>query len=147
LSAVTLDSSVWLPYLREERFAGAVDALIGDGRVWLHSVVLLELYAGTATVEEKRDVDAIRSAAQSLGRLFHPSEADFCLAGQLLSTYARRYGRVRPRDHSHDLLIAIGAARTGSLLLTANLNDMSRWAKLLRRLAGLRVRVAAPRRE
>ena len=140
----TLDTSVWVPYLRARRYAATVDPLIATGRAWLHGVVLLELYAGAAEATDRRAVDAIRVAARQLARAYQPSEDDFVLAGQILSDYGRRRGRVRPRDHAHDLLVAIGAARTASLLLTENLGDMTRWADALRR-RGLRVRVASPR--
>lgn len=139
-----LDTSVWVPYLRSRRYAATVDALVAARRVWVHDVVVLELYAGTETVQDARDVESIRRAARNLGRLYHPSEEDFVLAGRMLALHARRYGRVRPRDHSHDLLIAIGAARTGGVLLTDNRWHMLRWASMLQRRAQLRLRVATP---
>jgi hypothetical protein len=43
-----------------------------------------------------------------VSRLREVCGSDFTRAGQMLSEHSRRYGRVRPRDHSHDLLIAIG---------------------------------------
>jgi predicted nucleic acid-binding protein len=91
----------------------------------------------------QRDVNELRVAARRLGRLYHPTEDDLVAAGRVLSEHARRHGAIRPRDHSHDLLIAIGAARTGSLLLTANRRDVGRWARHLRRM-GLALRVASP---
>ncbi len=139
-----LDSSVWIPYLRERRHAGTIDALIARGRALLHSVVVLELYAGSSSVDDKRDVDAIVEAAIRLDCLVHPSSEDFARAGQILSEHSRRQGHVRPRDHSHDLLIAIGAARSGGLLLTENLSDMQRWAKAIRRRLKQGVEVRAP---
>lgn len=89
-------------------------------------------------------MDAIRAAATRLGRLYSPSEEDFVLAGRLLSAYAAQRGSIRPRDHSHDLLIAIGAARTGSVLVADNRHDMNRWARLLRRRGGLSLAVVTP---
>ncbi|MBI4704762.1 MAG: hypothetical protein HY744_26970 [Deltaproteobacteria bacterium] len=142
--AVTIDTSVWIPFLRERRYETTVGPLIAEARAWVSTVTLLELYAGTASIEDKRDVDAIRAHAASLGRLWHPGEADLCLAGQLLSFHARSAGAIRPKDHGFDLLIAIGAGRTSSVLLTENAAHMQRWAFLLRRRAGLRVRVQAP---
>jgi len=142
--AFTLDTSIWVPYLRARRYAALVDPLVAAGRAWVHTVALLELYAGTGSREDARDVDAIRAGAQSLGRLYHPPESDFILAGRILAYHTRRHGRIRPRDHAQDLLIAIGAARTGSALLTDNRRDMVRWADALRRRARLRVRVLAP---
>jgi predicted nucleic acid-binding protein len=138
---VTLDTSVWVPYLRYKRYAQRVDPLVAAGRVWLHSVVIMELYAGAASVEDTRALNIIRDAARSLGRLYHPPQDDFVLAGRMLAHYARRYGHVRPRDHSHDLLIAIGAARSASVLVTENRRDMARWAGVLAKRAQLNLRV------
>jgi predicted nucleic acid-binding protein len=138
------DTSVWIPYLRDRRHASVVDPIVARGRVLLHTVVLLELYAGTANGDDKRDVDALAAAAARLGRIVHPGVEDLTLAGQVMSDYARRHGRIRPRDHSHDVLIAIGAARARGLLLTENLSDMRRWAPILARRAKLKVEIAAP---
>ena len=145
-AAVLLDASVWIPYLRARRYAALVDPLVAAGRVWVHAVVLLELFAGTQSPSDSRAVDAIRAAATRLGRLYSPSEDDFVLAGRLLSAYAGRHGAIRPRDHSHDLLIAIGAARTGSVLVADNRRDMDRWARMLRRRGGLSLAVVTPAR-
>lgn len=139
-----LDSSVWIPYLRDGSYASTVESLVARGWVVLHSVVLLELYAGTSSVQDKRDVDAIRLAAVRLGRFVHPAADDLALAGQVLAEYSRRHGRIRPRDHSHDLLIAIGAARANCTLLTVNLTDMRRWSHALARRTRLSVQVAVP---
>jgi predicted nucleic acid-binding protein len=141
---VTLDTSVWVPYLRARRYAATVDALAATGRIWLHDIVVLELYAGTESVQDARDVDSIRQAAGSLSRVYHPPHEDFVLAGRMLALHARRYERVRPRDHSHDLLIAIGAARTGGVLLAENRAHMLRWASMLERRAQLPLRVETP---
>jgi predicted nucleic acid-binding protein len=141
---VTIDTSVWVPFLRSREHARTVEPLIAAGRVWVHSIVLLELYAGTHSPADGWALDGIRLAAESLGRFYHPSAEDLRLAGRVLSYWSRRYGVVRPRDHSRDLLIAIGAARTKSVLLTANGRDMRRWARALAERARLRVPVAVP---
>lgn len=145
-TAVFLDASVWIPYLRARRYAALVDPLVAAGRAWVHAVVLLELFAGTRSRTDARAVDAIRAAAARLGRLYNPAEEDFVLAGRVLSAYAGEHGSVRPRDHSHDLLIAIGAARTGSVLVADNRRDMDRWARMLRRRGGLSLAVVTPAR-
>ena len=89
----------------------------------------------------QRAVDRIRLAAESLGRLYHPQAADLVLAGRVLSYWSRLHGSVRPRDHRQDLLIAIGAARSGGALLTANSRDMRRLATMIHGRGGLRVSV------
>jgi predicted nucleic acid-binding protein len=142
--AVAVDTSVWIPYLRSRRHAAVMDRLVEAGRLIVPTPVLLELYAGTASVADKRAVDAIRGAAQRLKTLVHPGEDDFCLAGQILSYQARRAGALRPRDHSHDLLIALVAARSAGALLTENVVDMRRWADAVRQRAHLRLVVSRP---
>jgi predicted nucleic acid-binding protein len=139
-----LDTSIWIPYLRNGTYAATVDPLIARGRVWLHSVVLFELYAGAVSSHDKKDIDTLAQVAHRLGRVIHPQPEDFVLAGRAIAAYAAGHGRVRPKDHSHDLLIAIGAGRAGTLLLTANLVDMRRWSAALARRAKLTVRVASP---
>ena len=146
-STALLDTSIWIPYLRWGHFADVVDPLVAAGRVYVTSVVLLELYAGAGSRDDKRAIDEIASAAHRLDRFSHPSEADFALAGQIMSSYAERHGAVRARDHSHDLLIAIAAGRTSSELISENGRDMKRWADALAKRSRLRVKlreVAAP---
>jgi hypothetical protein len=104
--------------------------------------VLLELHAGTDGIDQKRAVDSIRASAKWL---IHPGEADLFLAGQVLSWHAGRIAALRPRDHSHDVLIAIGAGQSRSVLVTENPRDMNRWADALKRRAGMRIRVMQPR--
>jgi len=139
--AVTIDTSVWIALLRTRRYARTVDPLIAAGRAWVHSVAHLELYAGATSRADARVVDDIRLAAEHLGRLYHPDAEDLILAGRVLSYWSSIRGRARPRDHTHDLLIAIGAARTRSVLLTANAREMRRWAAAIERRGGLRVPV------
>lgn len=141
--AAVIDSSVWIPYLRVRRFASSVDPLVARGRAWLHGIVLMELHAGAATRDDRRDVDLIHDAARRLDLVVQPERDDFRLAGVVLADHARRHGRVRPRDHSHDLLITIGAARSCGVVLTKNAADMERWARALSKRK-FRVRVAVP---
>ena len=144
LAEATLDTSIWIPYLRTRRYAATVDSLVAAGRVWVSTVALLELYAGTRSRDDELAVDDLAGAARRMGRVVYPSEMDFKLAGQILAYHGRHHGSLRPRDHSHDLLIAISGARTGSVLFTENLKDMRRWSEALARRAGLRVRVLCP---
>lgn len=130
--------------MRSRRYAATVDPLIAAGNVMMHSIVLLELYAGTQNAADKRAIDTIADSARRLEQLVHPTEEDFCLSGKILAYQSRLVGRLRPQNHSHDLLLAIGAARSGSALLTNNQSDMDRWADALSRRAQLRVLVLRP---
>ena len=77
-----------------------------------------------------------------IGRVVSPAPEDFYTAGQMVATYARRYGQIALRDHAHDILIALGTWRARAELFTVNRQDMERWQGLLRR-AGKRIAVRA----
>jgi len=93
----------------------------------------MELYAGTRSRGDKQDLDRIVRALTSLGRVVSPEPEDFHTAGQVVPTYVRRYGRIALRDHTHDILIALGAWRACAELFTVNRQDMERWQRLLSR--------------
>jgi predicted nucleic acid-binding protein len=98
----------------------------------------MELYAGTRSRRDKQDLDSIVQALTSIGRVISPEPDDFYTAGQVVATYTRRYGQVTLRDHANDILIVLGAWRTGAELVTVNRQDMERWQRRLRR-SGKRV--------
>ena len=63
-------------------YADVVNPLVAAGRVWIHSIVLLELYAVATNRTAARAIDAIPAAAQSLDRLYHPGADDLVIAGR-----------------------------------------------------------------
>ena len=81
-------------------------------------------------------------ALTGLGRVVSPEPEDFYTAGQVVATYTRRYGQIVLRDHTQDILIALGAWRARAELFTVNRQDMEQWQRLLRR-AGKRVTLQA----
>lgn len=60
------------------------------------------------------------------------------MAGRCLSHYSARWGRIRPRDHLVDALVAVTAFSIGAILASADAGQMLRWrwvaGKLGRRL-------------
>ena len=62
-----------------------------------------------------------------------PNHDDWVLSGVLLARYQQRYGRVEPRDHINDILIALCAVRANAVLVTENVVDMERWRRMLGR--------------
>lgn len=93
----------------------------------------MELYAGTRSRGDKQDLDRMVQSLAGIGRVVSPGPEDFYTAGQLVALYSRRHGQIALRDHSNDILIALGAWRTGAELFSVNRQDMQRWRDLMRR--------------
>ena len=126
------DTSVLVGYLRFDRHRAFLTAALRRKSPLLPGVVLCELSAGAASREDRADVEALRRA---LGPHVLGAEVeDWTMAGRCLSTYSVRWGKVRPRDHLADLLVAVAAARRGATLVSEDLPQMTRWSWALRRL-------------
>jgi predicted nucleic acid-binding protein len=136
------DSSVLIPWLRTRHYDALVTTAFASRRFLLSTVVGMELYAGTQRRADKQDLDRMVRVLTGIGRVVSPAPEDFYTAGQMVATYARRYGQIALRDHAHDILIALGAWRARAELFTVNRQDMERWQGLLRR-AGKRITVRA----
>lgn len=117
-------------------------AEVRNGRVWLSTVVLAELYAGTRTPHEANALELAAESAARSNHLLVPDFDDWTIAGRLISRRARSTGAMRPRDHMADILIMLGAARIKGEILTANLEHMRAWAEWARR-SGMDVQVRA----
>ena len=102
------DSSVLIPWLRSRRYDEVVTAAFASRRFLLCTVVWMELYAGTRTRADKRDLDRMVAA----------------LSGN---------GAIEVREHANDVLIALSASRAGAELVTVNREDMERWQGMLKR--------------
>jgi len=74
----------------------------------------MEFYAGTRSRGDKQDLDRMVRALTGLGRVVSLEPEDFYTAGQAVATYTRRYGQIALRDHTHDILIALGVWRARS---------------------------------
>ncbi|MBA2447405.1 MAG: type II toxin-antitoxin system VapC family toxin [Chloroflexi bacterium] len=134
------DTSALLEAVRRpDRWPGLQRSL-QSGRVWLSSVVLAELYAGTRSPEEGLLLDRIVAAMQRVERVLTPSNGDWARAGRLIARRTRLQGRLRPRDHLADVLILVSAARLNGVVVTANLRHFEAWARLAT-AAGLDVAV------
>jgi predicted nucleic acid-binding protein len=92
--------------------------------------------------EDRKDLESLR---QALGKnIVETTVEDWILAGRCIALYTMRYGKVRPRDHILDILIAITAANVGAVLVTENLRDMKRWKDMLGRM-GKGVKLEVPK--
>ena len=131
MGAALFDASVYISSLR--RASGSVLALrrlAADSPLWLSSVVLEELYAGTCShdlhvVERlERDFDRAR-------RILVPNLSDWTQAGRVLARLADKYDyqQVGKGRLTNDALIAMSAGRLGITIITANRRDFSRLAE------------------
>lgn len=133
-----LDTSILIGYLRSGRYADFLRINIPRGGVFIPGVVLYELHAGATTRADRADIETIRRALAE--RIVATTTDDWRLAGRCLARYAERWGRVRPRDHVADSLIAVTAARLNATVAAEDIRGMTRWAWALGRL-GTRIRV------
>ena len=94
----------------------------------------MELYAGTRSRADKRNIDEMVRALSAVHRMVSPEPGDFYTAGQMVSYYGRQHGVLKIRDHTNDILIASCASRADAELITINREDMQRWQRVLRRM-------------
>jgi predicted nucleic acid-binding protein len=115
-----------------------------SGRLWLSSVVVAELLAGTRDSAEAHWLEGLMSGMRKIppaGRLLTPDLVDWTRTGHLIARRIRLHGALQPRDHLADVLVLVSAARIGGEVVTANLRHFRAWAALAR-ASGLNVVVS-----
>jgi len=115
---------------------------IAGGQLWLSSVVIAELYAGTRSPDDARLLDRVVTVMRRIERILTPTDEDWIKAGRLIGRRIRLAGALRPRDHLADVIILVSAAYLGGKVLTANVRHYEAWADLARS-AGMDVMVEA----
>ena len=124
------DTSALLEAIRRRERWPALLRALQSGQIWLSSVVLAELYAGTRSPEDRLILDRIAAAMRRVDRLLTPDDDDWTRAGQLIARQVRLHGALRPRDHLADVLILISAARIRGVVITANLRHFEAWERV-----------------
>jgi predicted nucleic acid-binding protein len=133
------DTSVYVRLLHR----GGERLLSGPaGRVYVSTVVIAELHAGSRSPREARWISDYADAAARIGRLLVPDADDWRLAGQLVERRSRIEGRLAVRDHLADILVVLSASRVQAQVVTTNARHFEVWAMLARR-AGRDVVIAA----
>ncbi len=123
------DSSIWITYLRSGQYRDFLFTNLAKQTLFLPGPVLSELYAGTTSREDRRDVETLR---RSIGQnCVSTTMEDWAQAGCALANYANRFGKIKPGDHLVDALLVVTAVKLGAGLATENLKDMKKWKKAL----------------
>jgi len=131
VSPVLFDSSVYITALRAGE--GAVPGLrkiAGSEPLWLSSVVLEELYAGTRA-SSRHEVERLERDFDRARRIVVPNLTDWTQTGKVLARLASRYGyeRIGQGRLTNDALIAMSAGRLGITVITTNARDFDKLAE------------------
>jgi predicted nucleic acid-binding protein len=128
---VLFDSSIYISTLRVGR-GGALllQRWAQASPLWLSSVVLEELYAGTST-NDLRVLEKLEHDFERAKRLLIPNLSDWAQAGKVLARLAHKYGyeRIGRARLTNDALIATSAARNGITVITTNRRDFLQLAE------------------
>lgn len=136
-----VDTSILVPYFRSRRYRRFIVDGLARSAVFLPGVVLCELYAGARSHRDRADLERLRRALGA--HLLGTSPLHWALSGRCLAAYSARWGRIRPRDHLADVLVAVSAADAEATIASENIEDMERWVQVLGRL-GYRVELERP---
>ncbi len=123
---VLFDSSLYIRALRGDG-ALMLQRWARETPLWLSAVVLEELYAG-AKPGDHRILEKLERDFGRTGRILIPNLSDWSNAGKILARLGQRHGfeRIGRARLTNDALIAVSAARTGILVLTANARDFAK---------------------
>jgi predicted nucleic acid-binding protein len=128
---ILFDSSVYIAALRP----GGDPALLShrwtvEAPLWLSSVVLEELYAGSRP-DNRREVEKLERDFDKARRLLVPNLSDWTNTGKILASIAEEHGyeRIGRARLTNDALIATSAARSGIRVLTINARDYAMLAR------------------
>ena len=128
---ILFDSSVYISALRP----GGDAALLAqrwamESPLWLSSVVLEELYAGSKP-DGRRALEKLERDFAKAGRLLVPNLGDWTSAGRTLAAISQEFGyeKIGKARLTNDSLIATSAARKGIKVLTLNARDYALLAR------------------
>ena len=128
---ILFDSSVYIGALRP----GGEPALLAhrwsaEAPLWLSSVVLEELYAGSRS-DNRRELEKLERDFDKARRVLVPNLGDWASAGRMIAGIAEKHGyeKIGRARLTNDALIAASAARTGIRVLTLNARDYALLAR------------------
>lgn len=125
------DTSIYVSALRQGNQAVLTSRRLGaDCLLWLSSVVLTELYAGTHD-PHRGVIERLERDFSRANRILVPNLRDWTDAGRVLSQLATHYHyeKIGQGRLVKDALIAMSAGRKGIAVITANERDFRRLAE------------------
>ena len=126
-----LDTSLYITALRGGNEAALnLRRVAADAPLWLSSVVLEELYAGSGD-RERSVVERLERDFDRAKRILVPNLSDWTQVGRVLARLAAKYDyeQIGQGRLTNDALIAMSAGRLGIRVLTANERDYARLAE------------------
>jgi predicted nucleic acid-binding protein len=126
------DTSIYVSALRQGDQAVLASRRLGaDCLLWLSSVVLAELYAGTHD-PHLGVIERLEHDFSHANRILVPNLGDWVESGRVLSRLAvlYHYEKIGQGRLVKDALIAVSAGRKGIKVITANERDFRRLAEI-----------------
>jgi predicted nucleic acid-binding protein len=124
---ILFDSSVYITALRTGGDSATVlQRWVKESPLWLSSVVLEELYAGSKSAD-RRILEKLERDFERVNRVLVPNLTDWTYAGKILASVALRHGyeKIGRARLANDALIATSAARNGIGVITTNPRDFA----------------------
>jgi predicted nucleic acid-binding protein len=130
---LVLDTNCFIGATRSDAANTAYQLFIAQAapRLYLSSVVAAELRAGAADTRELEE-ELLRPYLKR-GRIVTPSANAWDALGTTLGTLVREEGlqlRTTPRSFIFDILIAYSCRESGAVLVSANVGDLARIARV-----------------
>lgn len=125
MSKLILDTNIYIDYLNQNKYQEIVFISAYPQRIFLSSIVLMELYAGAITHADVGLIDSIRKPFEKRRMIVAPTSHDYILAGKILAELQHMKGYELKKTFSltNDVLIALCARRIGAILVTQNRKD------------------------
>jgi predicted nucleic acid-binding protein len=126
------DSNVWIEHLRRDALASLLPLLRGKYQLLMDALVAGELIAGCRSRKERRVVESLLGAFTRTERVRASSALEITDAGRALSKL-REDGIALANSGGAliDAIIAVGALRSGALLVSENARDFDKLATVL----------------
>ena len=127
---VVLDTNVLMGFFRNPAQREEFEARFQRPLVFVSSVVALELFAGCRTSPQEKALAGFLKPFEKAERIITPDHACFRDAGRVMAGLgAGGMGTEHRRQIVNDVLLAVSAARSGMVVVTANAGDFSRIEK------------------
>ncbi len=123
---VLLDTNVLIGFFRNPGRREEFESRTRRPLLFMSSIVALELFAGCVTPGHEKALTSFLKPLEKAGRIVTPDHACCREAGRVLAGLARDgIGKAHRRQIVNDVLIAVTAARSGVVVVTANAADFS----------------------